>query len=224
MQSVADIVVLISGRGSNLKSLLDQQESYRIRRIISDRPEAGGLAYGKQYGIPTSAFARKDFPDIASLKAAIFAEAAREKPDFICLAGFMLIVPPSAIARFPRQIINIHPSLLPQFPGLHTHERVIAAQESRHGCSVHLVDEGVDTGAIIAQAEVAVAATDTPESLGAKVLAREHALYPWIMNSLGKGEIRIETTEGVEISGTARQQAVDLGFCGGALTHRGSMT
>ncbi|MFM1847571.1 MAG: hypothetical protein RL417_1045, partial [Pseudomonadota bacterium] len=178
------IVVLISGRGSNLHSLLAAAQRYRITRVISNKEEAPGLAIAARANIPTASITRARYPTLDAQKSAILEAVARESPDLVVLAGFMQILAPDFVSTFRRRILNIHPSLLPKFVGLDTHSRAIAAREHEHGCSVHLVDLGLDSGEVIAQATVPILPHDTPESLGARVLEREHKLYPWVVNSV----------------------------------------
>lgn len=172
------LVVLISGRGSNLEAIQKNIESgilqglARIELVISNKAEAKGLSFAQAHGLRT--FVNKD-------EALIIAEIAKIDPDVICLAGFMRILSPAFIKSFAGKIINIHPSILPKFPGLHIHERVLEAKEKQSGCTVHFVDEGVDTGKIIQQAIVPVLSDDTPESLAARVLKEEHRIYSEVL-------------------------------------------
>lgn len=205
------IVVLISGRGSNLAALIKDSKYFKIIEVLSNKPEATGLQLAKNSAIPTKSYRRSDFQSLAQMKSAIKDRCFELEPDLVVLAGFMQIIEPDFIAAFPNRILNIHPSLLPAYPGLDTHARVLAAQEKKHGCSVHVVDTGIDTGKIIAQAAVDVAAKDTEETLAAKVLAREHQIYPWVLNNLAIGEIRLLDKQ-VVFSDSLKQQAKQLGF------------
>ena len=209
------VVALISGRGSNLKNLLENATSFSVAAIVSDKPEAAGLAFGKERGIPTISHARSEYPSLSAHKEAIYESVRTFVPDVVVLAGFMQIVAPHFVEEFKGRIINIHPALLPAFPGLHTHERAIAEGSHEHGCTVHVVDAGVDTGSIIAQAAVPVLNSDTPDSLGARVLAREHLLYPWVLNMIGRGDITLASDQ-VNISPVARLEGVEMGFTFGA--------
>lgn len=188
------IIVLISGRGSNLKSLIQQRESFNIAGVLSNKPEAPGLAFAREAGIPTYCFDRKNFASMPELKTELLKQAQALQPDLVVLAGFMLILEPDFIAAFPNKIINIHPSLLPDYPGVDTHARALAAGETTHGCSVHVVDEGVDTGPLIAQASCACGLGDSEQSLGERVLKLEHQLFPWVINSLARGDINLAPT------------------------------
>ena len=176
------IAVLISGRGSNLKSLIDNAKNYRIIAVLSDKEDAPGLKYAKKAKIPQFTFSKKEYGHKKEQKKAIFETLQNLKPDYIALAGFMQIVPLYYLEEFT--IINIHPSLLPAYPGLDTHRRVLEAGEKEHGCTVHFVDAGIDTGPIIAQEKVVVLPSDTEESLANRVLEKEHQIYPWVFNNI----------------------------------------
>lgn len=183
------IIVLISGRGSNLKSLIDRRESFSILATLSNKPEAPGLEYAQAAGIPIRSFDRRDYPSLPDMKAALLEAAQESKPSLVVLAGFMQIIEPDFLNAFPNKIVNIHPSLLPAYPGIDTHARALAAGEKRHGCSVHLVDAGVDTGTLIAQASCDCLPDDDEASLAARVLKLEHNLFPWVINAIAKEDI-----------------------------------
>ena len=176
------VAILISGRGSNMAALIEAARSpdypAEIVLVISNRPEAAGLAHAAEAGIATSIVDQKAFTGRAAFEAALDAALAEAHIEFVCLAGFMRVLSPAFVARWRDRLINIHPSLLPAFPGLDTHARALAAGVRFHGCTVHFVREGVDDGPVIAQAEVPVLPGDTPDSLAARVLAAEHRLYP----------------------------------------------
>lgn len=205
------IIVFISGRGSNLGSLIRNQANYRIIEIISDQAEAPGLALGAEFDIPTKVFPATGFSTSKARYAAMKEHCASRSPSLICLAGFMRIIPADFIEAFNGRLVNIHPSLLPLHPGLNTHERALAAGDSEHGCTVHFVDTGVDTGARISQAGCAVETSDTPDSLAGKVLALEHKLYPWTVNQIAAGNIALSGGK-VIYSDDARFSAASLGF------------
>jgi len=211
MQSDFNIAVLISGRGSNLKSLIDNARDCKIKAVISNNPEAGGLEYAKDAGIYNRALKREDYPSLKAQKQAILEEVQSHSPQLVCLAGFMLVLQPEFVAAFPSRIINIHPALLPSHPGLDTHKRVLEAGDKYHGCSVHVVDCGVDTGPVLAQAKVEVLSSDTPDTLAHRVLSFEHQIYPWVVNSIAAGKIRIEGG-GPVFSPEARREAGTLVF------------
>ncbi|NLF25606.1 MAG: phosphoribosylglycinamide formyltransferase [Deltaproteobacteria bacterium] len=188
MKNDFKVLVLISGRGSNLKALIDQAVDFRIIAVLSDEPDAKGLKFADEAGIPKHVF----HVGKKLLKQAILEKCREISPDLIALAGFMRILQPEFVREFYGKLVNIHPSLLPDLPGLNTHKRAIQAGINKHGCTVHYVDNGVDTGPIIAQSSCAVTPDDTEESLSAKVLALEHRLYPWVVNNIARGQIKLK--------------------------------
>jgi phosphoribosylglycinamide formyltransferase-1 len=171
-------VVLISGRGSNMESLLDAGLPGVCAAVITNRPDAAGLAPAAARGIATVAVDHRGFASREDFDTALAAEIDRHAPDLILLAGFMRILGDGFVRRFEGRLMNIHPSLLPAFPGIKTHARALAAGVRLHGCSVHFVTTALDGGPIIAQAAVPVQAGDDESSLAARVLAEEHLLYP----------------------------------------------
>jgi phosphoribosylglycinamide formyltransferase-1 len=185
------IIVLISGRGSNLKSLIQQCESFKIVGVLSNKPEAPGLAHAKAANIPCFSFDRKHYESLPEMKAKLLKQCQELKPDLVVLAGFMQILDEQFIAAFPARIVNIHPSLLPNYPGVDTHARALKAHEKIHGCSVHIVDRGIDTGQLIAQASCECRESDDVDSLSARVLELEHKLYPWVVNNIARSEIKL---------------------------------
>jgi len=192
MKNEGKVTVLLSGRGSNLKALIQQQRGYRIGHVIADKADAGGLTIARDANIPTSVITRGEYPSLGAFKGAILAAVEATEPDLVALAGFMVVVQPEFVDRFHGRLINIHPSLLPNFPGLNTHARAIEAHHHEHGCTVHFVDAGVDTGPFIAQARVPVLPDDTAETLAARVITKEHAIYPWIVRNIVHNGIRLE--------------------------------
>ncbi|MBX7136676.1 MAG: phosphoribosylglycinamide formyltransferase [Oligoflexia bacterium] len=211
MRKSCRVAVLISGRGSNLKSLIENAANYEISLVLSNNPEAPGKTYAEAHKIGFEAFRRDNYKSVGELKAAIRSRLIQENPRFVCLAGFMLIVDQETIEQFPNRILNIHPSLLPNFPGLDTHERAVAGSVQRHGCTVHLVDRGVDTGLIVAQAGLDVRTGESAAELGARVLALEHQLYPWVVNNLAAGNIELSDGN-VKFSSVAKEEAERRGF------------
>jgi len=173
-----NIVVLISGRGSNLRALLDAELAGTIVAVISNRVDAGGLAIAEARGVPTAVVAHRDFPSREAFDAALIETIDPHRPDLVVLAGFMRVLTPGFVAHYSGRLINIHPSLLPAFPGLDTHRRALAAGVKIHGCTVHFVTDALDHGPIIAQAAVPVLDDDDEASLGARVLAEEHRIFP----------------------------------------------
>ncbi len=195
------VAVFISGGGSNMISLADacaaQDFPAEIVAVISDKASAGGIAKAQARGIPVFAFERKDFASKAEHEAAILAALDEIRPDIICLAGYMRLISGDFISRHEGRILNIHPSLLPLFPGLHTHQRALDAGMTIAGCTVHFVTEGMDEGPIVAQGAVPVLADDTPETLAARVLTVEHRLYPQALRLLAEGLVRMENGRAV---------------------------
>lgn len=182
MRAMKRIVILISGRGSNMHAIVraarEEKWPAQIAAVISNRPEAPGLAFAREQGIPTEivpheAYASRDAFDHA-LQHAIDAHA----PDLLVLAGFMRILTPTFIAHYAGRMLNIHPSLLPRFPGLHTHRQALAAGADVHGATVHFVTNELDSGPAVVQAEVPVLPDDTESSLAQRVLEQEHLIYP----------------------------------------------
>ncbi|MBQ0709799.1 MULTISPECIES: phosphoribosylglycinamide formyltransferase [unclassified Ochrobactrum] len=175
------VVIFISGGGSNMEALIRAAEApgfpAEVVAVFSDKAEAGGLAKAQAAGIATQVFKRKDYTSKDEHEDAILEALAALQPDIICLAGYMRLLSGRFIAPYEGRILNIHPSLLPLFPGLHTHQRVLDAGMKIAGCTVHLVTEGMDEGPILAQAAVPVLAGDNAEVLAARVLKAEHRLY-----------------------------------------------
>jgi len=187
------VVVLISGRGSNLQAMLDA--GIPVTAVISNRADAAGLAMAARRGLHTAVIAHRDFASREAFDAALADEVERHAPRLVALAGFMRVLTPVFVARFAGRLVNIHPSLLPAFPGLDTHARALAAGVERHGCTVHFVTEQLDHGPIIAQASVPVLPDDTAETLAARVLAQEHALYPRAIRWFLEGRLRVQDGE-----------------------------
>lgn len=184
-------VILISGRGSNMVSLLDAGLSAECAAVISNRPEAAGLGFALERGIAARVVDHKAFASRAAFDAELAAVIDGFAPDLVLLAGFMRILGADFVRRYEGRLLNIHPSLLPAFPGVRTHEQALAAGVKLHGCSVHFVTPALDGGPIIAQAAVPVAADDTAESLAARVLAEEHSLYPRVARWFLDGRLRL---------------------------------
>lgn len=174
--------VLISGRGSNMLTLAEAARApdypAEIAFVLSNRPQAAGLDAARALGIETLAISHRDYPSREAFDEAVSEALAARDIELVALAGFMRILTPGFIARWRRRLLNIHPSLLPKYPGLDTHVRAIAAKDTEAGCTVHEVTDVLDDGPIVAQARVPIEAADTPETLAARVLAAEHRLYP----------------------------------------------
>jgi len=190
------VVAFISGGGSNMLALAraTQAADYpaEIVAVISDKADAGGLAKAQALGIPTFAFARRDYDSKDAHEAAILAELERLSPDILCLAGYMRLLSGAFIKRYEGRILNIHPSLLPLFPGLHTHQRAIDARMTEAGCTVHFVTEGMDEGPVVLQGTVPILGDDTAETLAARVLRVEHLLYPQALLQVASDRVRME--------------------------------
>lgn len=194
------IVVLISGRGSNMLALLDA--GLPVSAVISNVPDAKGLDLAASKGVPTRVVDHKRFPTREAFDAALAAEIDAFRPRLVALAGFMRVLTPGFVARYDGRLMNIHPSLLPQFPGLHTHERALRAGAKEHGCTVHFVTAELDHGPIVIQARVPVRAGDTAETLAARVLRQEHVIYPravrWFLQDqlvIERGAVRVKGEE-----------------------------
>jgi phosphoribosylglycinamide formyltransferase-1 len=213
------ITILISGRGSNLLHLIRKAESYQVCRVVSDHDNAPGLEIARAEGIPVVSYDRGRLGSVKGSKAAILSHLCAEPPHLVVLAGFMQLLTPPFIESFPGRIINIHPSLLPSYPGLDTHARVLAAGDTTHGCTVHIVDQGIDTGPIIAQASCECGAGDTPTTLSKRVLTLEHELYPWVVNRIATGQIHLHPT-GITCSDQTRSEALARGFTMGSCEAR----
>lgn len=177
------VAVLISGAGSNMAALIDAGQqggaSFEVVLVLSNKPEAGGLAVARAKGVATVTVDQKPFgKDREAHERAVDAALALHDVGVVALAGYMRLLTPWLVARRAGRMLNIHPSLLPKYPGLDTHARALAAGDAEAGCSVHLVTEGVDEGPVLARAVVPVLTDDTPRSLAQRVLAAEHNLYP----------------------------------------------
>ena len=196
--------VLISGRGSNLRSLIRAAAARgfpaAITLVISNRADAGGLLYARKAGIPTAVIPHKDYPSRAAFDRALDAALKRAGIELVCLAGFMRLLTPGFVEKWRDRLLNIHPSLLPAFPGLDTHERALKAGVRFAGCTVHFVRAEMDTGPIVAQAAVPVMPGDTPGALAQRVLRAEHLLYPMALKLVAGGKARV-VGETVRIAG-----------------------
>lgn len=170
------VVVLISGRGSNMQALLDAE--IPVAAVISNVPGAAGLALAEKRGIPTRVVPHRDYASRESFEDALGLIIDGFEPRLVALAGFMRVLTPSFVERYRERMLNIHPSLLPAFPGLNTHERALAEGVKLHGCSVHFVTADLDHGPIVAQAAIPVRRDDTAASLAQRVLRQEHVIYP----------------------------------------------
>ena len=198
------VAVLISGRGSNLAALISAAKAERypavIALVVADNSQAAGLTLARDNNVASAVIDRRKAKSKADFEDAIDATLRDAKIELICLAGFMQILSARFVAAWPDKIINIHPSLLPLFPGLDTHARALAAVAKEHGATVHFVRAAVDSGPIITQAAVPVSPTDTPETLAARVLEVEHRIYPLALELVASGRAKV-VGERVEIAG-----------------------
>ncbi len=185
------VAILISGGGSNMVSLVDSMTGDHPARpclVLSNDAQAGGLQKARDRGIETAVVDHRPFKgDRAAFEAELLKPLEAAQPDIVCLAGFMRVLTGDFVSRFQGRMLNIHPSLLPKYKGLHTHARAIEAGDAEHGCTVHEVTAALDDGPILGQARVAIEPEDTPDSLAAKVLVYEHQLYPSVLRRYAEG-------------------------------------
>lgn len=207
------VAVLASGRGSNLQALIDARERgdlpIDLVAVGSDRPNCEALARAQRHGLAGFALRPRDFPDRASFDRALFERLAEHRPALIVLAGFMRILDDEPVAAWTGRMINIHPSLLPDYPGLGTHARALAAGDAEHGASVHYVIPALDSGPVIAQARIGIVAGDTPESLAQRLFRREHALLVASVRLIAEGRIAL-TPAGVQFDGATLDRPLQL--------------
>jgi phosphoribosylglycinamide formyltransferase-1 len=197
-------VILISGRGSNMQSIVQACELQgwpaRVAAVISSKPQAGGLQWAEARGLPTRVVSHRDHADRQAFDAALAREIDAFEPDYVLLAGFMRILTDGFVNKYAGRLINIHPSLLPMFPGLATHRQALDAGIQVHGCTVHFVTPVLDHGPIIAQGVVPVLAGDSEQELSARVLQVEHRVYPEVARWLAEDRVRLEDGK-VHVSG-----------------------
>jgi phosphoribosylglycinamide formyltransferase-1 len=202
------VAVLISGRGSNLAALVEaaQEKDYPadIVLVLSNRPQAAGLAYARAAGIATAVVDHRPYgEDRARFEDVLQAHLQAHRIDIVCLAGFMRLLTADFVRRWSGRMLNIHPALLPQFKGLHTHRRAQAAGATRHGATVHFVAPEMDCGPIVAQQSVPVLADDTKETLSQRVLEVEHRLYPQALRAVAEGRVTADAENGHGRPGSA---------------------
>ena len=195
-------VILISGRGSNMQALVEAKLPLEVRAVISNRGDAQGLEWARSRGLATHIVEHKAYPTREAFDRTLGERIAALAPDLILLAGFMRIFSEDFIRRFPRRILNIHPSLLPAFPGLHTHARALAAGVKLHGATVHVVTPSLDNGPIVIQAAVPVVPGDTEASLAERVLAVEHRIYPQAVRWFVEGRVEFAAEDVVQVRGS----------------------
>ena len=199
------IVILISGLGSNMQAIVQAcqrgQCPAEVAAVISSRKAAPGLAWAQSAGITALTIAHGDYPSREAFDAALATEIDRHAPDYVLLAGFMRVLTPGFVQHFAGRLVNIHPSLLPAFPGLHTHAQALATGVQVHGCTVHFVTPLLDHGPIIAQGVVPVLSDDRPETLARRLLAVEHLVYPRVAAWLAEGRVHLTADHRVVIDG-----------------------
>ena len=204
------VVILISGRGSNMEALIRAREAgelpVEIAAVISNKPDAGGLATARDHDIPTAVVAHRDYPTREAFDAALGLKIEEFRPDLVVLAGFLRVLTADFVRHYEGRLINIHPSLLPAFTGLHTHERALEAGCKVHGATVHFVTAELDHGPIIIQAAVPVLPDDTPDTLAARVLKQEHVIFPravrWYATNqlqVADGIVRVELPDAQQL-------------------------
>ncbi|WP_417808866.1 phosphoribosylglycinamide formyltransferase [Thioclava sp.] len=186
------VAILISGGGSNMIKLVESMTGDHPARAVlvaSNDANAAGLQKAARMGVPTAAIDHRPYgKDRAAFEAELLKPILAAQPDILCLAGFMRVLTPDFVGRFAGRMLNIHPSLLPKYPGLHTHARALEARDAEAGCTVHEVTPVLDDGPILGQARVAIASGDTPETLAARVLVQEHRLYPAVLRRFAQGD------------------------------------
>jgi phosphoribosylglycinamide formyltransferase-1 len=202
-----NMVILISGRGSNMRALVEADLPLRVSAVVSDRPGAGGLDYASHNGIATAVVDYRQFPDRADFDAALAQAIDRHEPQLVVLAGFMRVLGDAFVRRYQGRMLNIHPSLLPAFPGLHTHRRALQAGVRIHGCTVHFVTPALDSGPIVVQAAVPVLDGDTEDMLAARVLVQEHRIYPQAVRWFGDGRLALGSDGSVAVAAESDARA-----------------
>ncbi|MGB3289454.1 MAG: phosphoribosylglycinamide formyltransferase [Burkholderiaceae bacterium] len=206
------IVVLISGRGSNMQTIVNTVRELslpaRVCAVIANKADAGGLEWAAGQGIPTQVVAHRDYAAREDFDAALADAVDAHQPHYVLLAGFMRVLTPAFVERFNGRLINIHPSLLPAFPGLHTHQQALATGVQWHGCTIHFVTPVLDHGPIISQGIVPVLADDTPDDLAGRVLQVEHRMYADVVRWLAEGRVSLDAMQRVHVRGVASRSFV----------------
>lgn len=196
MSTAKRTAILISGRGSNMKSLIEAANApaypTNIVGVFSNKADAPGLEYAREHGIATTSLSHRDYADRETFDQAVDEVLAGWNTELVCLAGFMRILSPGFASKWQGRMLNIHPSLLPKYPGLNTHARALQDGAKEHGCTVHFVTPNLDAGPIIKQEVVPVMAGDTEELLAARVLEAEHRAYPRALERVASGAVRLE--------------------------------
>jgi phosphoribosylglycinamide formyltransferase-1 len=201
------VAVLVSGSGSNLQAIIDASERgeipCRVGIVISNKPDAYGLVRARKHAIPTEVIRHKEFPSREEFDAQLVEIIRKIGAELVCLAGFMRVLTPVFVRAFPNRILNIHPALLPSFPGTHGPKQALDHGVRFSGCTVHFLDEGVDTGPIIVQAVVPVYDDDTEDTLAARILVQEHRIYPMAIRLFFQGRLKVEGRR-VRVEGAPR--------------------
>lgn len=206
------IVILISGRGSNMQTIVntvrDRALPATIAAVMANKADAAGLAWAQARGIQTGVVPHRDYASREDFDAALADAIDAHRPHYVLLAGFMRVLTPAFVERFNGRLINIHPSLLPAFPGLHTHQQALATGVQWHGCTIHFVTPVLDHGPIVAQGVVPVLAGDTPEDLAGRVLQVEHRMYADVVGWLAEGRVSLDAMQRVQVAGIASRSFV----------------
>ena len=201
------LVILISGRGSNMQTIVDtiEQEGLpaQVCAVVSNRADAAGLDWAAERGITTHTVAHRDYASRADFDLALAELINTYQPHYVLLAGFMRVLTPEFVQRFEGRLLNIHPSLLPSFPGLHTHQQALSAGAQWHGCTVHFVTAQLDHGPIVAQGIVPVLADDDADALASRLLGVEHQLYAQVVRWLVQGRVSLHANQIVKVAGVA---------------------
>jgi len=207
------VAVLISGRGSNMREIVRVLRQHDVAgaavHVISNRPEAQGLTWAREQGLSTQVVDHRAFATREEFDAALGCAIAAHTPDYVLLAGFMRILTPALVARFAGQMLNIHPSLLPLFPGLHTHQQALESGARWHGCTVHFVTAQLDHGPIVAQGVVPVYDSDTADTLAARLLPLEHRVYGQVAQWLAQGRVALDAAGNVRVAGEPTRAFTD---------------
>ncbi|MFA7269299.1 MAG: phosphoribosylglycinamide formyltransferase [Sterolibacterium sp.] len=201
------VVILISGRGSNMRALLEADLPGCRFVVISNQPAAEGLAFAHARGLETAVVNHRDYPSRADFDAALSETIDQYRPDLVILAGFMRILGEDFVRRYRGRLVNIHPSLLPSFPGMHTHAQALAAGVRIHGCTVHFVTPALDSGPILIQAAVPVLSGDSEDTLAARVLTQEHVIYPRAVRWFLEGRLQLTDDGHVLLDGEHPSEA-----------------
>ncbi|UFH48344.1 phosphoribosylglycinamide formyltransferase [Pseudomonas sp. KNUC1026] len=207
MPQPCNVVVLLSGTGSNLQALIDattaEGNPARVCAVISNRAEAYGLVRAREAGIATAVLDHRQYEGREAFDEALIGAIDQHQPSLVVLAGFMRILTPAFVRHYHGRLLNIHPSLLPLYKGLHTHQRVLEAGDAEHGCSVHFVTEELDGGPLVLQAVVRVDSGDTPATLAQRVHAREHQIYPLAVRWFAEGRLKLAGDGSVQLDAQA---------------------